>query len=511
LGSFPGFVKSRRAALVAFGATAIVALATPARAVEAEVESTSAAQAYSFSSPWGTPTISRRRFLQTVALGVYHIEGGEPQPGGAEISVKLRLRLDADAGVLSEERTYSAASDRFVPGLAVAPLDIMYAYVEGRNLAKGWLGFKLGRQYVTDALGWWAFDGGLVRITTPVNFQIEAYGGSEERGGLILSTPRFEQNGVWRGDRAGFAQPIYPQFSQGYFAPAYGAALESTGISWIHGRVDYRKVYNQGVSVVSQFPNPLDGSYATFTGTRTSSERLGYAMDASAMKLGGVKGGLVYDLFNNFFSNYFGNLDVYLGQRLTVGADYEYFRPTFDGDSIFNYFNHSPLTTITGRVAVDASDAVDFSVNAGIRKFTTQGDPNKWDLSIDNGGSLARDDVSTTDVLGNVAGRYRYSTGLVGVRGMIETGDRGHREGGDLYGEQRWMGGRWTGLARLSLFDFTDALRPDRSATSFGYVLGGAFRPSNVAQAMLEWEHDMSPLVGQRFRILALLNLTVNQ
>ena len=100
---------------------------------------------------------------------------------------------------------------------------------------------------------------------------------------------------------------------------------------------------------------------------------------------------------------------------------------------------------------------------------------------------------------------------MVGVRGLIETGDRGHRQGGDLYGEQRWMGGRWTGLARVSLYDLEDALRPDRRPTSFGYVLGGAFRPSSVAQAMLEWEHDMNPLVGQRFRILALLNITVNK
>ena len=49
------------------------------------------------------------------------------------------------------------------------------------------------------------------------------------------------------------------------------------------------------------------------------------------------------------------------------------------------------------------------------------------------------------------------------MHGLIETGDRGHREGGDLYGEQRWMGGRWTGIARVSLFDFEDAIRPDRS------------------------------------------------
>jgi len=93
--------------------------------MDAEVEATSAAQAYSFSSPWGAPTITRRRFLQTVALGVYHIEGGEPRPGGPEIGVKVRLRLDADAGVLNEEHTYSATSDRFVPDLQLAPLDIM--------------------------------------------------------------------------------------------------------------------------------------------------------------------------------------------------------------------------------------------------------------------------------------------------------------------------------------------------------------------------------------------------
>jgi hypothetical protein len=496
--------------LAAAVAPAFVAFATPARAMEAEVDATSAAQAYAFSSPWGAPSISRRRFLQTLALGVYHLEGGQPEPGAGELSVKVRLRVDADAGVLTEERTYSATSDRFVPDLQLAPLDVMYAYVEGRNLAKGWLGFRVGRQYVTDALGWWAFDGAMVRLTTPAYFQLEAYGGSEERGSMILATPRFEQNGVWRGDRAGFAPTVYPQFSQDHWAPAYGVALESTGVTWIHGRLDYRKVQNQGTSVVSPFPSALDGTYATFSGTRTSSERLGYAMDATAMKLGGIKAGLVYDLFNNFFSSYYGNLDVFLGQNVSAGVDYDYYRPTFDGDSIFNYFNHSPLTTITGRLAIDAG-AVGLAASGGIRKFTTQGDPDKWDLPTDMGGSVARDEVSTTDVLASLSGRYRYSSGVLGLHGLVETGDRGHRQGGDLSGEQRFMGGRWTALGRLSLFDFQDALRPDRSATSFGYVIGGAFRPSNIAQTGLEWEHDMSPLVGQRFRILAFLNLTVNQ
>ena len=73
------------------------------------------------------------------------------------------------------------------------------------------------------------------------------------------------------------------------------------------------------------------------------------------------------------------------------------------------------------------------------------------------------------------------------------------------------MARRWSASARVSLYNWKDALRPDRDATSFQYVLGAAFRPSDVATGRIEWEHDMNALVGQRFRILALLDITVNK
>jgi hypothetical protein len=464
------------------------------------------------SSPWGGLTIKRRRFLQTLALGVYHLEGGEPQPGGPDVSVRLRLRLDADPGVTSDETAYAAASDRYVPGLAVAPIDIMYAYVEGRRLASGWLGFRLGRQYVTDSLGWWSFDGGLVRVTTPVYVELEAYGGLEQRGGLPLSSPRFEQQGVWRGDRKGIDVGVYPQFQKAAIAPAYGVALQSTGVTWIHGRLDYRKVMNQGESIVSMLTvDPVTGNPVTFSGTRTSSEKIGYALDASAASVGGVKGGLVYDLLDGGFASWYGQLDWYASRNITVGGDYDYFRPTFDGDSIFNFFTHNAMKTLSGRVAIDITEGVDVAASGGIRTYTTTGDP-----AVDHAPDmttkvLGPNQASMQDILANLAGRYRYGSGLVGVRGLSETGDRGLRQGGDLYGEHYFLGRRWTALGRLSLYDWDDKLRPDRSATSFGYVIGGAFRPSPIAEAMVEWEHDMNRLVGQRFRIMALLNLTVTK
>jgi hypothetical protein len=487
-------------------------VSSPAAAVDAEVNSTTAAQSYELSSPWGGLTLKRRRILQTLGLGLYHLEGGEPQAGGPDVSVRLRMRLDADPGIKSDETTYATGSDRFVPGLAIAPIDIMYGYVEGRRLAGGWLGFRLGRQYVTDSLGWWSFDGGLVRITTPVFVEVEAYGGLEQRGGLPLSSPRFERNGIWRGDRKGIETGVYPQFQKAAIAPAYGVALQSTGVTWLHGRLDYRKVLNQGESVVSVLtPDPVTGNLVTYNGTRTSSERIGYALDATAASIGGVKGGLVYDLLEGGLSSWYGQADWYATRGITLSGDYDYFRPTFDGDSIFNFFTHNAMKTLTGRLAVDVTEGVDVAASGGIRTYTTTGTPGVDLVADSTTGVLGPTQATQQDILANLAGRYRFDSGLLGVRGMSETGDRGRRQGGELQGEHSFLGRRWTALGRLSVYDWEDKLRPDRNATSFGYVIGGAFRPSPVAEAMVEWEHDMNRLVGQRFRILALLNLTVTK
>jgi len=68
-------------------------------------------------------------------------------------------------------------------------------------------------------------------------------------------------------------------------------------------------------------------------------------------------------------------------------------------------------------------------------------------------------------------------------------------------------------LCVLSLWDWSDALRPDRDATSFGYVLGAGVTPGPTfftrSRLGVELEHDMNQLVGHRFRALVTLDLTV--
>ncbi len=474
-------------------------MAGPAWALDAEVTANTSAQAYALRSPFGEPLLFRQRVTQTLGLEVFHLLPDE-RPGGPEVFVKLRLRFDNDFGVQGSETSFnrSDALSRYVPGLGSAPLDLMYGYVEGRRLAGGWLGFRAGRQYVVDPLGWWSFDGGLVRAGAPWLFA-ELYGGFEQRGGLPLSLGRYERDGVWRGDRAELAgQPdVFPSYLEAASAPAWGAALEGGPGAWLHARATYRKVWNRGAAVTRPFAL-ADGTFASVDEARTSSERAGVALDATWAERGAVRAGLAYDLYNALVASHFASLDAYLGPKATATLEYDYYRPTFDGDSIWNWFTHSPVSTLDARAALTPLPALDLAATAGARRWASDG-----------GGEGSA--PALVDAVVSADARARLGAYGLGARAVGEWGERGRREGLDLFGQRDLEGGKYFVLARTSLYEWDDALRPERSATSVGYVLGGGWRPAAYADARVEWEHNANRLVGQRYRIVALLNLWVTK
>jgi len=95
--------------------------------------------------------------------------------------------------------------------------------------------------------------------------------------------------------------------------------------------------------------------------------------------------------------------------------------------------------------------------------------------------------------------------------GDVETGDRVTVKAAISTASTAGWAAAGPGSPGSRLFDFEDTLRPDRIGDLLRLRDRRRVSTEQVAQAMLEWEHDMSPLVGQRFRVLALLNLTVNQ
>ena len=487
-------------------ALASLSFTSRAYAYKSEVDATLDAQFYSLQSPYGSPLVARRRYTQTLALNLYDIQA-DRTPLGPTLSFKSRLRLDSDFGQRPEERNPDSTS--YVPGLVEAPIDVMYAYLDGQRYLSGYLGFRLGRQYVVDNLGFWSFDGADVLLTTPAYIAVEAYAGFEQRGGLpMLSTSRFEAGGVSRGDRSGLGFGQAPSFLQeSKLAPAYGFAIESTGVHFLHSRFSYRKVINRDAVLVSPFLDTGGGlSYAL--GDRTSSERLGYSLRADKSDLGAAMGSFVYDLYNQRISQYDAGLDWYATERIVFGANLEYFLPTFDGDSIFNWFAHRGTTSAIARADLAFSRQFEVAASGGLRMFTTEGNPSTY-----AGTANLNQSGRTFDYLGTLGGRYRFWDGSLALNTMAESGDAGHRYGGDITGRKQFDGGYFDSLAVLSLYDWEDALRADRGATSFSYVLGGGVSPDfmgfSKGRLGLEWEHTMNHLVGQRYRLLATLNFSV--
>jgi hypothetical protein len=495
-------------------ATTLATAAPRAHAYEAEVDAQTVGQAYQLRGLTGDPVLSRRRVTQTLALGVHNLTD-TARSDGPEISFQARMRLDADFGIAREE--YSLApidTNRFVPLLLPAPVEMMYGYLEGRRLAGGVLSFRLGRQYVIDPLGYYAFDGGLVRVTTPVYVSLVGYGGYEVRGGLPLSSNpqigRWEMGGVGRTDRSDYPPNGYPSVQPQSLAPVYGVALETAGPSWIHGRVTYRKAYNTGSSFVGGSGALLGpDQMAIYDGTRTAQERLGYGLNVTIGEIAGVRGNVVYDLYGARWNQVDAGIDLFVGKRITTSVDYQYWRPIFDSDSIFNVFGYEPMDDFVGRVEVQATDRLNVAVDGNVRRFRAD---DETDAARERGARI----YASADHYAPGAGLraiYRWPTARLVFRGSGITGDQGRRVGGDI-SYDRTIAQRYLLDARISLWDWSDRLRTDRgggprNATSFGYVVGGGYRFTPEANGMLQFEHDMNQLVGMRYRILAVLNVRV--
>lgn len=505
-----GSSTARAAIAGSLGIAALVATA-PARALDAEVTSDTVAQFYEMRSPTGETVIPRRRLTTTLGVGAYDLWVPDPsRRGGPELSFRARMRYDADYGADAAE-TEVTNFGRLVPGFQRGPVDLMYGYVEGRRFAGGWLGFKLGRQYTNDMLGWWSFDGGLVRVTTPFYAAVEAYGGIEQRGGLPLSLPRYERDGIWRGDRSDYDAQVWRSFEQNRVAPAFGATAETVGLPWVHAKVAYRRVENTGGSEVSFFDSATVAP-TRVGGTRVSSERLGVAADGTLGDLAGAKAGLSYDMYMRRLATAFASVDVFATKRVIASVDYDYYQPSFDADSIWNWFLAAPMNDLGARGSVEATDRLSLSAGGHARIFKNQTESagtQSASLQIDPSAAYYPSSALTFAGGGDLTARYKWGEGMVGARGAADFGSGAQRAGGDVYGE-RVLETRYVFNARAGLWEWDDKLRPGRDAVGFNYVAGvGYVLVPKTSRVLFEWDHAMNRISGQRFRMMLWLTLAV--
>jgi hypothetical protein len=473
------------------------------------------AQLYELSNPSGRHIMIRRRLTTTLGIAGYDLLRDEALPPAdrakaPQLTMRMRLRLDPDFGVESAE-VAQRNEPRFVPGLERAPLDLMYAYIEGRRFLRGALGFRLGRQYQMDALGFWSFDGAQLQLSAPKYVSFEAYGGLEVRGGFPLSSPRFERDGVWRGTRDGLSAGSWVGFIDRSVAPAMGASVESQGFDWGSARVSYRKVWNTG----EVSGNPLSStalssrvpSNAPFDlGSRVSQERV-----AATLNLGkgpfGAKLGWVYDLYTQQTQNAYVSLDAYLGKAASLHLDYDYLVPLFDGDSIWNFFGTEASHMAAARADLDLSDRISVGGGSSVRAVASR-------IANPLGGALGVTAAASTETRltggGNLYAKAVTPLGKLGLRGDVSTGYVGHRSGAELTVDKT-IERRYLLSGRASFWSFADTTRPDRSATSFGYVAGVGYLVGERSKVLGEFEHNVNRLVGHRYRIMLLFQTAVSR
>ena len=261
---------------------------------------------------------------------------------------------------------------------------------------------------------------------------------------------------------------------------------------------------------------------AVYDGSRISSEKLGYAMDANLANVGGAKAGIVYDFYNAR-----GDVNLYATDRrlrrqeghpqrrlrllravvrrrqhlelLRRRADERRRparerrrRPTASRSRagahvrVFDVQTGGVQSRQRRRVL-----AVRRTTPPGRRIYPTNGHP------FDEGGATSR----------RAGGRARPALAL---RGSGTWGDEGDRVGSRPQRRARLRVAVRRRRRTGRLGSGTTSSEPDRSTTTFNYVARRRATASRRARrAIVEWEHDINGLVGQRFRLMFLLTLAV--
>ncbi len=450
-----------------------------ARAFDAEVRADTQAQAYQVRGPAGTPVLSLRRFTETLTLGAV-----ERVDHHVTWTLRARLRVDSDFGTACDPTTDRCLDElnrsraaEFAPLAARRTLDLPFAYLEGSGLLRGTTTVRLGRQLVTDALGMFLFDGVRVRARLADVALVEVYGGLETRAGFPLSNGRYERDGIVRADRTGWDPTLAPQVRAPSLAGAVAASLETAGDGVLFARATYRRVWG------------ADG---------IAEEKLGLSADLTPSDAWRVWAEAVHAIPQRSLASLALGVTHSHANGRVLAFELSRWRPTFDLTAIWSSFWTDPVDDARARAELPLGGDWKLLLALTGRRYalsesasSPDGDalPDVWTVGGDAG--LARRSLRTE----------------ASLRAHGEGGGLGARVGADLVA-RTWLSSLPVRLdGSLSAWWVDDALRPDRSLTSFAVVVGAMVRMGRVADVALNLEDDINRIVGHRLRAVAVVTL----
>ncbi|MBI5499454.1 MAG: hypothetical protein HY907_04385 [Deltaproteobacteria bacterium] len=319
-----------------------------------------------------------------------------------DLAFDLSVRLFGDFGVPSGAN--DPAGLDFVPGVDAFSPEIQFAFFEATNLAGGWIdAVRAGRLIHTTVLGWRSDDGALIRFGYEEYFHLQLAGGIENIPGFdFLSASPFAPEGVerWQENGDGARRYQHNNANGGQLTPREPQARPTVQATadGVVGPVGYEVGYRH--------------TWLSFDG-KAAQQVAGIRLDGDLDPVF-LSTSLRADIGGAAVSDADASVDVRLGGgRHRIGLQYDYFRPTFDLDSIFWVFASDPFHEATVRYRFPLVGALSGQVWATLRSVedtSDAGDNEDGALApfTDAGGGLG---LTLRRPLWNVAAKWKVMRG----------------------------------------------------------------------------------------------------
>lgn len=477
------FVGSAAAWSLALG----LGWAPEARASEIRLQARTLGEGYMVRVPGPEgQLLTRRRVVQYVNLGAYDLlpptrpDRLRRDDDEAQLELVTSMRIRHDFGTYSRDATQPAAS--LVDELDTRQIDLLFGYLQGRNLA-GWVDVRLGRQFEMSGLDWYAFDGGYLRVRTPVHLAVETFGGFMVDGQAMFGFPTHELDGTSRSS------------TDASVSPMVGAALSLADLQWADARFAYRRTFTPA-SLNRSVINP-DGSQGLSSGVDQDIVSGSFALRLAKGRVSPYVA-TRYSLGTARLDDLTAGVSWSITDQHSVRAFYLRTIPTFDLDSIFNVFAVEPFEDM---------------------RFVYQVRPGpRWTLAAR--GQVRIFHASTTGVLetepeqerpvgagGGLAATYRRPGFSMRLDGFGLGGEGGLRTGGSVDTRTMLIWDRMALDGRVYGVYFDDELVEDRQGWAVSLQAGTNVRLWEGIHINFVAEEMFTRFMDHSFRLLAIFSV----
>jgi hypothetical protein len=269
-------------------------------------------------------------------------------------------------------------------------------------------------------------------------------------------------------------------------------------IPHLHARLDYRRVWQRDQVVTSPFLDS-NGHLATTSVSRISTERAGVGLGYDLADAVAVDGAAVYDLYRSKLVEHRATLQTRPVHGVHAALGYQYRLPTYDADSIFNWFGAVGSTLVRTRLATDLRRDLSLGATIGVRWYA--------DPSSESSSANAGPHAGQRDGLGGVDATWHTLEDTFRISQTAEMGQAGDRFVGDAWFTHRFGGGKLEPSVLLTMARWRDRLRSEFNSTVLTYVLACRFSPAGAPRLGIDWEHSVSDVSQQRFRVVGTVDV----